>query len=55
MEKIYREPHKTRYDKGTRGGTGVLVGMDLPSAGGGTEAGVQSPHEGNCLRQKRNI
>ena len=30
--------------------TGVLVGLDLPSTGGGTEAGVQSPHLGNCLR-----
>ena len=25
---------------GTRGKTGALVGLDLPSAGGGTEAGV---------------
>ena len=29
----------------------MLVGLDLPLAGGGTEAGVQSPHRGNCLRQ----
>ena len=29
--------------------TGVLVGMDKPSAGGGTEAGAQSSHQGNCL------
>ena len=34
---------------------GVLVGLDLPSVGGGTEAGVQSPHWGNCLSQRRNI
>ena len=33
------------------GKTGVLVGLGLPSAGGGTEAGVQSPHRGNCLSQ----
>ena len=33
----------------------VLVGLDLPSMGGGTEAGVQSPHWGNCLSQRRNI
>ena len=33
------------------GKIGVLVGLDLPSAGGGTEAGVQSPHRGNCLSQ----
>ena len=43
--KEYIEPRKTRQDKGTRGKTGVLVGPDLPSAGGGTEAGVQSPHK----------
>ena len=33
------------------GKIGVLVGLDSPSAGGGTEAGVQSPHRGNCLSQ----
>ena len=37
------------------GETGVLVGLELPSAGGETEAGVQSPHQGNCLSQRRNI
>ena len=37
------------------GKTGVLVGLDLPSAGGGTEAGVRSPQWGNCLSQRRNI
>ena len=37
------------------GKTGVLVGLDLPSARGATEAGNQSPHLGNCLRQRRNI
>ena len=31
------------------GKAGELVGLDLPSAGGGTEAG------GNCLSQRRNI
>ena len=35
--------------------TGVLVGLDLPLVGGATEAGVQSPHWGNCLSQRRNI
>ena len=39
----------------SRGKRGVLVGPDLSSAGGGTEAGVQSPHQGNCLSQRRNI
>ena len=33
----------------------VLVGLDLLSEGGGTEAGVQFPHRGNCLSQRRNI
>ena len=32
----------------------MLVGLDLPSVGGGTEAGVRSPHWGNCLSQRRN-
>ena len=35
--------------------TGVLVGVDISSAGGGTEAGVRSPQPGNCLSQRRNI
>ena len=30
--------------KEIRGKTGVLVGLELPLAGGGTEAGVRSPH-----------
>ena len=34
------------------GKAGVLVGLDLPSVGGGTEAGVQSPHWGNCLESE---
>ena len=38
--KEYIEPHKTWEDEGTRGKTGVLVGLDPPSVGGGTEAGV---------------
>ena len=28
--------------------TGMFIELDLPSAGGGTEAGIQSPHRGNC-------
>ena len=28
----------------------MLVGLDLPSAGGGTEAGVPSPYRGKCIR-----
>ena len=32
------------------GQTGVLVVLDLPSAGGGTEAGVPSPYRGKCIR-----
>ena len=34
--------------------TGVLVGLELPLVGVGTEAGVQSPQWGNCLSQRRN-
>ena len=37
------------------GKTGVLVELHLPLAGGGTDAGVQSPYRGNCLSQRRNI
>ena len=37
------------------GETGALVELDLPSAGGGPAAGVQSPHQGNSLSQRRNI
>ena len=32
------------------GKTEVLVGLDLPSAGGETEAGVWTPHQGNWVR-----
>ena len=31
----------------------MLVGLDLPSAGGGTKAEVRFPHPGNCLSQRR--
>ena len=34
------QPAKVSRMKELRGKTGVLVGLDLPSAGGGTEAGV---------------
>ena len=37
------------------GKTGVLVRLDLPLVGGGTEAGVGSSHRDNCLSQRRNI
>ena len=37
------------------GKTGLLVELDLPLAGGGTKAGVRSPHRDNCLSQRRNI
>ena len=42
--KEYIDPWKTQWDKGTGGKTGVLVGLNLPSVGVGTEAGVQTPH-----------
>ena len=53
--KEYTEPHKTRQKEGTGGKTGALEGLDLPLAGGGTEAWVQFPHQGNCLSRRRNI
>ena len=34
------------------GKTGVLVGLDLSPEGRGTEAGVPSPHLGNCLESE---
>jgi len=34
---------------------GVLEGLDLPSAGGGTEAGFWRQHLGSCLSQRKNI
>ena len=53
--KEYIEPRKLTRIKELGGKTGVLVGLDLPSMGRGNEAGVQSPHWGNCLSQGRNI
>ena len=53
--KEYIESRKTQQDKELGGKAGVLVGLDLPSVGGGTEAGAQSPHQGDCLSQRRNI
>ena len=32
----------------------MLAGLDLFLAGGGSEAGVRSPHQSNCLSQRRN-
>ena len=46
--KEYTEPCKTRRMWVLGGQTGVLVGQDLPSAGGGTEAG-SDPHMGATL------
>jgi len=33
----------------------VLVGLELSSAGWGTEAGIQAPDWDNCMSQRRNI
>ena len=33
----------------------MLLGLDLPLARGGNEAGVQFLHQGNCLSQRKNI
>ena len=59
----YRTPAESRQEdwisgkeyKELGGKTGVLVGLNLPSARGGTEAGVQSLQQGSCLSQRRNI
>ena len=39
QRKEYTEACKTPYDRGTRGETGVLERLDLPSAGGGLRQG----------------
>ena len=53
--KEYIDPHKTRSGKGTKEKNKSVSSVDLPLAGGGTEAGVQSPYQCNCLSQRRNI
>ena len=42
--KEYIELLRTWQDEGAGGIIEVLVGLDLPLVGGGTEAGVQPPH-----------
>ena len=49
-KRIYRTAQKEIGAK-----RGMLVRLDLPLGCGGTEAGVQSPHQDNCLSQRRNI
>ena len=48
MEKSIQNHAKLGGTKELGEKTGVLVGLDLPLVGGGTEAGVRSPHWGNC-------
>ena len=55
MEKNIQNRAKLDRIKKLGGNTGVLIGLDLTSVGGETEAGVQSPHRGNCLSYRRNI
>ena len=55
MEKDIWNHRKLGRMKELGGKIGVLVGLDLPLVGGGTESGVQSPQRGNCLSQRRNI
>ena len=55
MEKNIQNQAKLGRMKELGGERGVLVGLDLPSVSGRTEAGVQSPHWGNCLSQRKNI
>ena len=54
MEKNVYNHTKVSRMKELGGKTGVLVGQDLPSAGGGTEAG-SDPHTGATLSERRNI
>ena len=42
-------------DEGTKGKNRSVSRTVMPSVGGGTEAGVRSPHLGNCLNQRRNV
>ena len=55
VEKNIQNHAKLGRTKELGGKTGVLVRLDLPLTSGGTEAGVRSPHRGNCLSQRRNI
>ena len=55
MEKNKWNHAKLSRTEELEGKTGVLLGLDMPSVGGGAEARVRSPHQGNCLSQKRNI
>jgi len=54
-KRIYRSMQNLVGQRNSEGKTGGLVGLDLPSVGGATEAEAQSPHWGNCLSQRRNI
>ena len=54
-KRVYRTMQTLGRTKELGEKTGVLLGLDLPSVGAGTEAGVQSPHWGNLLGQRRNI
>ena len=54
-EKAYIEPHKGGRMKELGEKTGELVRLDLSSAGGEAEGGVQSPQRGDCLSQRRNM
>ena len=53
MEKNIQNHAKLCRMKELGGKAGVLVGLDLPSVGGGTKAEVRFPHPGNCLTQRR--
>ena len=55
MEKNIETHAKLCRMKELGGETRVLIELDLPFTGGGTEVGVPSPHEGNCLSQRGNI
>ena len=57
--KEYTEPRRTQQNEGRRGKRGGWDGLDLHlvrgPGGGLLNAGVRSPHRGNCLGQTRSI
>ena len=52
---IYRTTKFGRVKELGVGGTGMLLGLGLPSVGGRTKVGVRYPHGINCLDHRRNI
>ena len=55
VEKNIQSHAKPHRMKELGGKTRVLLGLDLPSLGGKTDAAVLSRQRGNCLSQRKNI